>query len=113
MRTYEAMKFLIKKHLKFAKSKIHITGDLWSSGNHKSVLGVIAHYINEHEKLTHQVLAVRELQGSHAGENQAQAIAAVICEYEIEKELGFYVGDNDSKNDTMCVALSKCMFSSF
>jgi len=107
------MKLLIKKQLKLAKSKIHITGDLWSSRNHKSVLGIVAHYIDEHEKLTHQVLAVRELQGSYAGENQAQVITAVICGYEIEKELGFYIGDNDSRNDTMCVALSKCMFSSF
>ncbi|KAG9239851.1 hypothetical protein BJ878DRAFT_530460, partial [Calycina marina] len=40
MRTYEAMKILMKKQLKLAKSKIHITGSLWSSGNHKSVLSI-------------------------------------------------------------------------
>lgn len=98
----------MKAELRMAKSAIHITTDLWSSGNHKSILGVVAHYITDNRKLKHRVIAVRELEGSHAGDNQAAVVAAVISEYEIDKQLGFFIGDNDSKNDTLVEALSDC-----
>jgi hypothetical protein len=108
MRTYEANKKSIITQLKAAQSRIHITVDLWSSGNHKSVLGVTCHYISATGDLKHQVLAVRELQGSHEGENPAAVVADVLVDFGIENQLGFFVGDNDSKNDTLCRSLSRC-----
>jgi hypothetical protein len=54
------------------------------------VLGVLARCIEEHDKLTHQLLAVRGFQASHADENQAQVISGV--NRGSKKKLRFYVG---------------------
>lgn len=71
-------------------------------------MGIIGHYVGKEGKLKHNVLAVRELQGDHGGENQAAVIADVLVDYEIEYKLGFFVGDNAQSNDTLCTALSAC-----
>ena len=109
LRTYEANKRDIIKDISSALSKIHITVDLWTSGNRKLILGVVRHYILETRELKHQVLAVRELQGEHSSENQASIVAKVLCDFEIEINLGFFVRDNAYSNDTLCVSLSECM----
>lgn len=108
MRTYQAQKKRIQQDLQEALSKIHITADLWTSGNKKSIIGVIGHYIGREGKLKHNVLAVRELQGDHGGENQARVVADVLVDYEIEYKLGFFVGDNAQSNDVLCKKLSSC-----
>lgn len=108
MRTYEVQKKRIQQDLQEALSKIHITVDLWTSGNKKSILGIIGHYIGREGKLKHNVLAVRELQGDHGGENQAGVVADVLVDYEIEYKLGFFVGDNAQSNDVLCEKLSSC-----
>lgn len=108
VRIYEGQKKRVQKDLQEALSKIHITVDLWTSGNRKSILGIIGHYIGKEGKLKHNVLAVRELQGDHSGENQAAVVADVLVDYEIEYKLGFFVGDNAQSNDTLCRELSRC-----
>lgn len=107
MRKYELYKQDIIDDLKVALSKVHLTADLWTSGNHKSVLGVIGHYINQTGELKHNVLGARELEGSHSGVNQATLIIEIITEFGIDTKLGFFVGDNDGKNDTLCRELGK------
>lgn len=59
-------------------------------------------------QLKHNVLGVRELEGDHSGENQAKVVIAVILDFQIATKLGFFVGDNDSRNDTLCASLSGC-----
>ena len=108
MRTCEAQKKIIRQDLQEALSKTHITVDLWTSGNRKSILGIVGHYIGTEGKLRHNVLAVRELQGDHGGKNQAVVIADVLVDYEIEYKLGFFVGDNAPSNDVLCQELSSC-----
>ena len=113
IRTYEAQKKRIQTDLHKSLSKIHITVDLWTSGNRKSILGIIGHYIGKEGTLKHNVLAVRELQGDHSGENQAAVVADVLVDYEIEYNLGFFVGDNAQTNDTLCKELSRCKLTYF
>lgn len=108
IRTFDGQKKRIRKEVQEALSKIHITVDLWTSGNRKSILGIIGHYVAKEGKLRHSVLAVRELQGVHSGENQAAVVADVLLDYEIEYRLGFFVGDNAQSNDALCIALSAC-----
>jgi hypothetical protein len=69
--------------------------------------------IGKEGKLKHNVLAVRELQGDHSGENQAAVVADVLVDYEIEYNLGFFVGDNAQSNDTLCKELSRCKLTCF
>jgi hypothetical protein len=53
IRTFEGQKKRIRKEVQDALSKIHITVDLWTSGNRKSILGIIGHYIGKEGKLVH------------------------------------------------------------
>ena len=108
IRTYEANKKAIQKQLFDAQTAIHITADLWTSGNRKSILGVVGHYISKEGELKHNVLAVRDVQGEHSGENQAAVIVDVLVDYRIEQKLGFFVGDNAASNNVLCKAVSEC-----
>jgi hypothetical protein len=108
MRTFEVQKLKIINNLDKALSQIHITADLWTSSNNKSILGVIAHYISEKGTLAHHVLGVQEVQGEHTGENQASVVQNILTDFGIIKKVGYFVGDNASTNDTLCESLSKC-----
>jgi hypothetical protein len=48
-----------------------------------------------------------EIQGEHSGKNQAKVVLDVISDFEIETNLGYFVGDNASSNDTLCMSLSQ------
>ena len=61
MRKYALYKSSIIDDIQNSLSKIHITVDLWTSGNYKSILGVVGHYIATDGQLKHNVLGVREL----------------------------------------------------
>jgi hypothetical protein len=69
MRAYEAEKQYVQQALQSAQSKINFTLDLWSSSNSKVLLGMIGHYFADNGDLCQSVLALRELDGQHTGEN--------------------------------------------
>lgn len=46
------------------------------------------------------LLAIRQLKGPHSGENQAQIIISVIKDYGLEDNIGYFVTDNATNNDT-------------
>ena len=92
--------------LRQARSKIHISCDLWTSPNSKAILGITAQFVNKAGKLTSLVLALKEVVGEHSGENMSKYLLHVIREYSIESNLGYIVMDNASDNDTLMTALS-------
>lgn len=53
------------------------------------------------------MLALREVDGDHSGDNQSLCVLEVIVEYGIASKLGFFVMDNASNNDTLIMGLSK------
>jgi hypothetical protein len=108
MEAYQNEKLHIQQALHSAQSKIHFTVDLWTSISNKALMGIIAHYFADNGDLRESVLAFRELQGQHTGENQAQLIAAVVEEYGIATEIGFFMMDNAENNETMMRAFSSC-----
>jgi hypothetical protein len=75
-----------------------------------AIIGIIGHYISETGNLEHSVLALKELDGAHTGNNQAASIIEVINEYRIATKVGYFVMDNTSNNNTMMEALSQCMY---
>lgn len=46
------------------------------------------------------LLAIRQLYGSHSGENQAEIIIQVIDEFNLQARVGYFVTDNAKNNDT-------------
>jgi hypothetical protein len=75
---FEIEKGRIRIRLQNSKTKIHLSLDIWTSPNNKPILGVVAHYISESGALEHVVLAMKEIEGSHIGENLAPVVIEVI-----------------------------------
>lgn len=61
-----------------SSSMIPYTLDLWTSCNDIPMLGVVAHYVSAAGRLCVQVLTLREVEGSHSGENIHGAFQAVV-----------------------------------
>jgi hypothetical protein len=92
--------------LQDSKSKIHLSLDIWTSPSNKPILGIVAHYISAIGVLDSIVLAMKEIEGNHKGENLALVLMEVIRDWGIVPKLGYMVMDNVSNNDTMMEALS-------
>jgi hypothetical protein len=110
LRTFEAQKHRIKCEVQSALLRIHFTVDLWTSPNALAILGMIAHYTSESGQLEHSVLALRELDGKHSGQNIASLIMQIINDYGVASKVGYFMMDNADNNDTMMEALSDCKY---
>ena len=51
------------------------------------------------------VLALKEIDGDYTGKNITPYVIEAIREYEIKKNLGYFVIDNADNNDTMLAEL--------
>lgn len=90
----------LKAELRNAKSKIHLSWDLWTSPNHKAILGIVGHFVNQQWVQQTRLLGLKEVYGSHSGNNQAVYIIQLIRELELQNKFGFFIGDNATTNDT-------------
>jgi len=106
MRQFEDQKAKVKQRIQSAKSKIHISCDLWTSPNSLAILGVVAHFVTEDGQLEHCVLALKDIDGEHDGGNLAATIMEVIEDWGFASKLGYFVMDNAGNNDTMMESLS-------
>jgi hypothetical protein len=64
----------IKAELAVAKSRIHISFDLWTSPNSKGLVGVVFHYLDQDLKVRSLLAGMRRVKGAHSGENIAEAV---------------------------------------
>ena len=98
---YQHGKKLIRQLLLRAQSDIHITCDVWTSPNHLPFLAILGHFVDERLRHHSILLALKEIHGSHSGENQATIILDVIDFYQFRNKLGYFVMDNITSNDTL------------
>lgn len=52
------------------------------------------------------VLGIREVVGEYSGENMARYVLEVLKEYDIIRNLGYFIMDNAPDNDIIMAALS-------
>ena len=102
MDAFEQKKDKLRQDLHNARSNISLSFDLWTSPNCLAILGIVAHFIDKDGKRRNTVLALRELEGEHSGENMADVLLQVIGDYKITGQIGYFMCDNASTNDT-CV----------
>jgi len=81
---FETAKATIKKHLSLARSRIHISYDLWTSPNHKAMMAIVAHWTTEDYEVKSALLVIREVHGEHSGENIANVVYPVMKEYDFD-----------------------------
>ncbi|KID80838.1 transposase-like protein [Metarhizium guizhouense ARSEF 977] len=106
MRQYDTQKEKIKQGIQSAKSRIHISCDLWTSPNSLAILGVVGHYVTEDGQLEHHTLALKDIDTEHDGSHLAAAILDVVDDWGFASKLGYFVMDNAGNNDTMMASLS-------
>ncbi|XP_037483219.1 zinc finger BED domain-containing protein RICESLEEPER 2-like isoform X2 [Triticum dicoccoides] len=104
MRVYKNEKEVLKSLLK-GVSSICLTTDLWTSNQTLSYMCVVAHYIDENWNLQTRVLAFIELDPPHSGNVIADALYAVVLEWNIQTKIMSVTLDNASNNDGAVDAL--------
>jgi len=104
--TYNEALVSVETQLQRANTKINLSFDLWSSPNRRlSLLGVVAHYLDEAFKPRVVLLALPCLQESHTAVNIAAQLSSLLRHFKIdEKSFGNAVTDNASEN-AACLAL--------
>jgi len=90
-----------------SRSNIHFTFDLWTSPNHRSFLGVVAHWIVQTLRLHSTVLGLQRFRGRHTGENQAKHFWDIVNAYKITNKIGYFTLDNATNNDTALEHIAK------
>ena len=98
---YERARLQVKEVLAEAKSKIHISFDLWTSPN-TYVIYVICAYFVRPDYANHSVLlGMKRMLRTYHGEDISEAILPVLEEYKIGPNLGVFITDNTDSNDTV------------
>ena len=82
-----------------ARSKIHISCDLWSAPNGYAMCGVAAHFVGHSGRVQHVLLALRRMRAAHGGREMAEVMIGVLKDYGIRRRLGVFVADNLETND--------------
>lgn len=105
--SYRRRKLRVKNLLQKARSKVHLSFDLWTSTNHYAFNAIVAHFVSDDYTITSCLLAFRNLLGPHSGVNIAASVQDVVQEYEIQSNLGCFTLDNAYSNDTAVEVLGK------
>jgi hypothetical protein len=86
MEAYAAQKDEMMAVLHAAPGMIHITLDAWTSPNNIPFLGVIGHFISDDGAIDHLVLGLREIEGTHTGENLCVMLVRIVSQFNIRKK---------------------------
>jgi hypothetical protein len=74
IRYFEIAKNTIIDILSCAMSRIHLTWDLWTSPTFKAMIAITAHWTDENWNVQSTLIAIREIEGDHDGENISQLL---------------------------------------
>jgi hypothetical protein len=95
----------VKQLLANAKSRVHISFDLWTSPHQLAICAVVAHFVSPQYRNISVLLGMKKMKGAHGGENIAEVVIPVLEEYHIGPRLGVFVADNVESNDTAIRAI--------
>lgn len=98
--TYQTSQQDLKIQLNAIDTAIHFTFDLWTSRNHRALLGVVGHWVCPVGKVMSTVLGLQRFKGRHTGENQALHFWSIICDYNLMQKIGYFTLDNATNNDS-------------
>jgi len=104
---FRAARNSIKIGFTLAKSKIHISCDLWSSPNGHAFLGIVGSWWDYDDTLKSALIALPKLMGVHSGQNIAILIVDILIQYGIEEKLGYFMLDNATNNDLAVKAVNE------
>ena len=97
--SFKQLKPVVIQELAAAKSRITLSFDAWKSDNELDLLGITAHYVDEHYQVKNTLLALRNTYGPHFAEELKHHLLQVTREYKITNKLAFFMSDSASNND--------------
>ena len=83
-----------------ARSRIHLSFDIWSSPNGKAYLGIEAYWMAKRMQPMHALLGFKPLTSTHTGQNIGDIVFDLAKSFGILSKLGYCVLDNAPNNDT-------------
>ena len=102
---FEKKRLEVKAELAIARSRIYISFDGWSSPNRLALVGVVVHYLDKDLVNRSYLIGMRRISGAHTGENIAEAVMPILSEMGILPKLGYFIADNDGRNNTCIRAI--------
>jgi hypothetical protein len=101
---YQSRKASMVTALHNSIADINISFDMWSSNNSLALVGIVGDWVCSKGEVVDCHLALREVHGSHSGENQASILTEMFKECGLEKRVGYFTLDNATNNDTAAAA---------
>lgn len=95
---YDKQLGTVTETLRAATTKIDFSFDLWTSKNRLALLGLVAHFIDNAGCSRSILLALPRQKGRHTGANIADTVAEIICHYDLQKRIGYFISDNARNN---------------
>lgn len=100
-------KGIVAELLQSSPGLIHLAFDGWTSCNHLSLLGINVFFLTSSGTLRKFLVGLPHAEGRHTGDSLAEEVAQIITEWGIGGQLGYFVTDNASNNDTCMEALAE------
>jgi hypothetical protein len=98
----------VELELKHAFGRVNLSFDLWTSpGRRLSLLGVVAHYLNDKYEPRAVLLAMPRMTGSHTAANVASQISKLLHHFSLTTRFGHAITDNASENSACMAILGK------
>jgi hypothetical protein len=89
----------VQSEIKHASTKIHLSFDLWTSlGRRLSLLGVVAHYLDEKFNPRAVLLSLPRMHGSHNATNLSTQLVSILDHFDLRESFGNAITDNASEN---------------
>jgi hypothetical protein len=96
MMLYKEKKEQVKLVIKNIPGKAAFTADMWTASNGTAFLSLTIHYIDTSWELKNFLLDIIPMSIRHSGENMADAIMTVLCEFDLEEKALALTTDNAS-----------------
>jgi hypothetical protein len=105
---YEHALPAVESELRSASTKINLSFDLWTSPNRRlSLLGVVAHYLDQRFEPRALLLALPRMSGAHTAMSLSTQLVSILDHYNIRDSFGYAVTDNASENRACLDILAK------
>ena len=99
--TYEKAQEEVRGVIATARSRIHISFDLWTSPNGLGIVAIVGHFVGLRNEAQSVLLGMKRMVTAHDGKLIGKVITPVLESYGIGPlNLGVFMADNAGSNDT-------------
>jgi hypothetical protein len=106
--TYDSVHKIVESELQRAHGRVNLSFDLWTSPSRRlSLLGIVAHYLNDRYEPYAVLLAMPRMTGAHTAVNVASQISTLLRHFNLQTRFSYAITNNASKNGACIDILAK------